>query len=153
MTRVSSHVNTATTRIGVDLFILNRAMEERAHRAAVAGGATGLTMAQALLLARVDPHGTRLGELAARALVTKQSAGHLVDQLERAGYVERLVEPADRRARLVCLTERARATIPAADAEVRAVLAEWESVLGPELMGQLATALSRLAAISDPFAP
>lgn len=39
-----------------------------------------------------------------RAGVTKQTAGFLVDQLEHAGYVERVADPTDGRARLVRIT-------------------------------------------------
>ena len=138
-------------RTGVDLFVVHRALEERAYRAAVAAGASGVTVAQARLLARVDDGGTRLGELAERALVTKQSAGHLVDQLERAGLVVRTPDPADGRARLVRLTQRARAVVGPANAEVAAALGEWQELLGEELMGHLADALARLAEVCDPF--
>ena len=144
-------VNSPPTSLGIDLFVVHRALEERAYRAAVAHGASDLTMAQARLLARVDLQGTRLVELAERALVTKQSAGHLVGQLERAGYVERTPDPADGRARLVRLTPRAHAVVPAADAAVSATLAQWRDHLGDELMGHLVEALAALAEISDPF--
>lgn len=139
-------------RVGVDLFVVNRALEARAYDAVLAAGVDDITVAQARLLARVGPDGTRLGELADRARVTKQTAGHLVDQLERAGYVVRTPDPSDGRARLVRLTDRARAVVPVANAEVVAVLDEWEAHLGPELMGALEEALSRLASVSDPFA-
>lgn len=142
----------AATALGVHLFVLHRALEARAYAAAVAAGADNLTVAQARLLARVGDEGTRLVELADRALVTKQTAGHLVDQLERRGYVERVRDPSDGRARLVRLTERSRAVVPRANAEVARVLAQWREHLGEREMDHLATSLARLAAISDPFA-
>ena len=40
--------------------------------------------------------GSRLTDLAAQAQVTKQTAGELVDQLERRGYVERVPDPSRR---------------------------------------------------------
>ena len=45
--------------------------------------------AQARVFQRIASTGSRLTELAAQAGITKQSAGFLVDQLERSGYVER----------------------------------------------------------------
>ncbi len=60
----------------------------------------------------VDPEGTRLSVLAARAQIAKQTATALVDRLERAGYVERVPDPADGRARLVRLTPRALEAVP-----------------------------------------
>jgi DNA-binding MarR family transcriptional regulator len=68
-------------------------------------------------------HGTRVSDLAEQARVTKQSAGFLVEQLETAGYVERVPDPADRRARLVRLTSRADRVVETANAEVERVLA------------------------------
>ena len=62
-----------------------------------------LTWRQAQLAAQIAEHGSRLTELAEQAQITKQSAGFLVDQLERAGLVERAPDPADARARLVAL--------------------------------------------------
>ena len=56
----------------------------------------------------VREEGMRLTELASNAGMTKQSAGELVDDLVELGYVERIPDPADRRAKLICLTERGR---------------------------------------------
>jgi DNA-binding MarR family transcriptional regulator len=54
----------------------------------------------------VREDGMRLTELAAMAGMTKQSIGEIVDDLARLGYVERIPDPADRRAKLICLTEK-----------------------------------------------
>ncbi len=54
----------------------------------------------------VREDGMRLTELASDAGITKQSAGELVDDLVDLGYVERIADPADKRAKLICLTER-----------------------------------------------
>ena len=43
----------------------------------------------------VEAASANLTELAQAAQVTKQTAGFLVDQLERAGYVERAADPSD----------------------------------------------------------
>ena len=52
--------------------------------------------------------GTRLGELANRAGVTKQSMMQVVDDLEECGYVRRVADPIDGRAKLVRLTAEGR---------------------------------------------
>ncbi len=105
--------------LGVLLFIPTRYLDQRILGAVVDAGFP-ITMAQAKLLQRVGPDGTRLSTLAEAAEVTKQSAGWLVDQLEAAGYVERVPDPSDARARLVRLTGHARAAIQVAGAEERA---------------------------------
>ncbi|MFI1353506.1 MarR family winged helix-turn-helix transcriptional regulator [Streptomyces sp. NPDC020898] len=83
---------------------------------------------------------------------TKQTAGFLVDQLEKAGYVTREPDPSDRRARLVCLAERVRAAQPVAARVVAEVEAEWEAHLGKCGMAQLRQALTLLREITDPYA-
>jgi DNA-binding MarR family transcriptional regulator len=50
------------------------------------------------------PGGLRLNELANRARITKQSMGELVNQLVLRGYLERVTDPEDGRARLILLT-------------------------------------------------
>jgi DNA-binding MarR family transcriptional regulator len=52
--------------------------------------------------------GLRLIDLAARAGITAQSMGELVDDLEVKGYLERRLDPDDRRAKRIYLTERGR---------------------------------------------
>jgi DNA-binding MarR family transcriptional regulator len=54
----------------------------------------------------VRDDGMRLTELARLAGMTKQSVGELVDDLVDLGYVERIPDPEDRRAKLICLTDR-----------------------------------------------
>jgi DNA-binding MarR family transcriptional regulator len=54
----------------------------------------------------VRDDGMRLTELARLAGMTKQSVGELVDDLVNLGYVERIADPEDRRAKLICLTDR-----------------------------------------------
>ncbi len=53
-------------------------------------------------------NGIRLTELAAKAKITKQSMGELVDQIVQRGYAERIPDPADGRARLIKMTSRGR---------------------------------------------
>src|SRR5829696_371828 len=50
--------------------------------------------------------GLRLTEIAEHANMTKQSVGEIVDDLAERGYVKRIPDPDDRRAKLICLTER-----------------------------------------------
>jgi len=138
--------------IGLLLFIPYRAMEKRVFGAMAAAGFDDFTPAQARVFQRIGPDGARLTELAEAAQVTKQTAGFLVDQLERAGYVERAPDPTDARARLVRVAERGAKAIPMAAAIVAEVEAEWTEYLGTQRMSQLRRALSQLREITDPYA-
>ena len=133
------------------LFVANRALEQRAFDAVVAAGITDITLAQARVAARIGPDGSRVSDLAEQARVTKQSAAFLVEQLETAGYVERVPDPTDGRARLVRLTTRARRVAEAADAEVQRVLSEWADHVGEERLRQMHETLRDLREITDPW--
>jgi DNA-binding MarR family transcriptional regulator len=136
---------------GLLMFVAYQAMEKRVLDAVVAAGYDDITLAQARVFQRIGPDGTRLGELAEQAQVTKQTAGFLVDQLERAGYVERTPDPADARARLVRVAKRGRAAGAVAAAVVAEVEDEWAAHLGARRMTQLREALGMLREITDPY--
>lgn len=137
--------------LGVLLFIPVRHMEERILAAVVAAGFP-ITLAQAKLAQRIDVEGSRLGRLAEAAQVTKQSAGYLVDQLEEAGYVERVRDPKDARAVLVRIAERGRQAIAVAQVAQERIEAEWEEHVGPEALEAMRVTLLKLREITDPFA-
>lgn len=137
--------------LGVLLYVAYRSLEQRAHDAVVAAGFIDITLAQARIAARIGPRGTRVSDLAARARVTKQSAAFLVAGLEASGYVERVPDPTDRRARLVRLTAQADKVVDAADAEVARVLAQWADHVGTDRLRQVSDILLDLREITDPW--
>jgi DNA-binding MarR family transcriptional regulator len=137
--------------LGILLFVTNRALEQRAFDAVVAAGITDITLAQARVAARIAPNGSRVSDLAEQARMTKQSAASLVEQLEKAQYVERVPDPTDGRARLVRLTPRLRRVAEVADAEVARVLAEWADHIGKDRIQQLHEILRDLRGITDPW--
>ncbi|HEY3504515.1 MAG TPA: MarR family transcriptional regulator [Actinocatenispora sp.] len=137
--------------VGVLMFVAHREMERRVMAALAAAGYDDITLAQARVAERIAPGGSRLTELAEAAQVSKQTAGYLVDQLARAGYVERVPDPTDGRARLVRLAARGRELLPIADATTAAVEREWARHLGAPAMAQLRRHLTRLREITDPY--
>jgi DNA-binding MarR family transcriptional regulator len=137
--------------LGLLCFYASRAMESRLFAALAAAGFDDLTPAQGRIAARIGPGGTRLTDLAEQALVTKQTAGHLVDLLERGGYVRRVPDPTDGRARLVQIAERGQEVAVVARKVEREVEAEWTAHLGHETAAQLRAALERLREITDPY--
>lgn len=88
--------------------------------------------------------GSRLSELAESAQLTKQSMGYLVDYLAERGYVERRPDPTDRRAALICLTERGWDEVRAALGIIAELEKNWERRLGTRGMGQLRELLTQL---------
>jgi DNA-binding MarR family transcriptional regulator len=93
-----------------------------------------------------NPAGVRSSELAAAARITKQSMGAIVDQLQEAGYVERVDDPDDARAKLVRLTKRGREAGRVARAAVRRVEADWARRVGAGRLAALRKSLTDLLA-------
>jgi DNA-binding MarR family transcriptional regulator len=140
-----------TVNTGLLLYIPYRWLENRVIKALIEAGFTDLTTAQMKIMQRIGPDGTRLTELAAQAQVTKQTAGFLVNQLEKAGWVERASDPADKRARLVRITAQGQEAVPVAAAAVAEVEAEWTAYLGEQRMTELRGILNDLREITDPY--
>ena len=133
------------------MFIAARAAADRIFSAVHDAGFDDVTIAQSRLMMGIDAEGTRLSVLADRAQIAKQTATALVDRLERAGYVERVPDPSDGRARLVRMTRRAEAALPIARAEEARIETEWEAHLGTERMNRLREALTALREVTDPY--
>jgi|SRR5215211_93449 len=94
----------------------------------------------------LDDGGTRVSVLAERAQITKQSMAELVVHLERLGYVERVPDPSDRRAKLVRATPRGRQLYKIAREVVAEIEADWTRRLGKAKMRQLRRLLEELNA-------
>ncbi len=133
------------------MFIAARYVETRV-RQSLADAGFEVSAARGRVMARVGENGTRLTDLAEQAQITKQTAGFLVDQLERAGYAERVPDPTDARARLVRIAPRGREAQRAARKVEREIAREWEEHLGAERMAALQDALTSLREITDPWA-
>lgn len=91
---------------------------ERLH----AAGYSDMTAAHHPVFENIDPEGTRLTVLATRAGLSNQSAGELVEALERRGYVERRPDSTDGRARLVVLTRKGRTLVRQAISEINMLM-------------------------------
>jgi DNA-binding MarR family transcriptional regulator len=76
------------------------------------------------------PEGMRLTEMARQARITKQSMGELVDQLVERGYVQRISDPDDGRARRIRITPQGRKVSRLARKLVHEVEAEWSRRIG-----------------------
>lgn len=81
--------------------------------------------------------------------MTKQSMGYLIDHLERRGYVERVPDPADQRARIIRRTARGWAVEPVARASIRRLEDEWAEQIGAERMREFRSVLADLATLLE----
>jgi DNA-binding MarR family transcriptional regulator len=95
-------------------------------------GFTDLQPRHGSVLAYLDKDGVRATDLSRLSGVHKQVIGTVVDELERLGYVERRPDPADRRAKLICPTERGLDQMRVADTFVTTLERRHSRRLGPE---------------------
>jgi DNA-binding MarR family transcriptional regulator len=99
----------------------------------------------------VDPEGSRLTELAERSGLTKQAVGEVVDHLEALGYVERVPDPLDGRAKIIRLTARGKEARQAAERIFEDIERRWGEEVGPERMAAMRETLE--AVVSAQRAP
>lgn len=90
--------------------------------------------------------GLRLTDLAARAGMTAQSMGELVDDLVGLGYVARRPDPADRRAKRIHLTARGAENVRAGFRAVADQERELAELLGETAHRRLRGTLEKLLA-------
>ena len=90
--------------------------------------------------------GWRVTDLAQRAQVSKPTVVHAVDELVRLGYARREPDPADGRAKLVTLTERALEAERVGREAIARIRDAWAGALGEREMAQLEALLLRLRA-------
>ncbi len=127
--------------------LLARAGADRLRADFAAQGMDGLRPVHALLLIPLLGGGRHASSLAADLGVTRQAVAQVVATLERDGYLRRVTDPGDARAKLVCLTPRGRAALRSMHASARAVEDEWRQRLGDQcLAGFRETLLTLLSA-------
>lgn len=136
--------------LGTLCFYPVRAMEAHVTESLSAAGYDDITPAQQRVFQRVTEDGVRIGQLARQAMVTKQTATFIVDQLEKAGYVERITDPTDARARLVRLSERGRTLNGVARQASRQIESSWADHLGEDEADNLRVLLAKLREVTDP---
>lgn len=93
----------------------------------------------------LEPDGSRLTELAARAQMTKQSMSALIDDLERWGYLERIPDPSDGRARIIRRTQRGWDLERVARESVRAFEDDWAARIGKDRLRELTRMLAEFS--------
>jgi DNA-binding MarR family transcriptional regulator len=94
----------------------------------------------------------RLTELATLAGMTKQSIGEVIDNLVELGYVKRVPDPQDRRAKLLCLTERGEEAQKVGLSLFRKIEQRWAKRYGSERFAQLRELLEEIAIAESPGA-
>jgi DNA-binding MarR family transcriptional regulator len=103
-----------------------------------------------VLLPLFEEDGLRIGEVARRARLSKQTMTTMVRLAERDGLVERRPDPADRRATRVHLTAKAHRFRPVAEETLAELEKLARTALGERGLPAAERALTRLAALDSP---
>ena len=90
-------------------------------------------------------NGSRLTDLAERARLTKQAVGEAVAELEQLGYIERVPDPEDGRAKIIRLTARGEDAARMGRRLFAEIEAEWAERFGQERIADLRACAEEIA--------
>jgi len=132
--------------IGQYLLEVAKDFQKRALVAFAEAGHDRVQPAHQAVLTYLRLSGTRLTELAERASMTKQAMGQLVDELERLGYVERIPDSSDGRAKIVRFTPAGLELIEIGTEIGSRINTEYAALIGRQKLRQLHDLLAELHA-------
>lgn len=131
--------------VGQLLFACARLWNEEAIARVQARSGLPVRVAHTRLFPYIPFEGAPAAAIARRAGISKQAVGKLLDDLEAMGVVERVPDPADRRAQRVRWTDRGREGILHGLGVLAGLEQELAGELGPGRMDALRGLLADLA--------
>lgn len=112
-----------------------------------AAGLGDLRPGHGCVFGNIDPEGgTRLTELAELANMTKQSVSEFASDLEKLGYLERVPDPNDGRAKTIRLTDQGRRAYSIGRQLIDELEREWGQRYGEERIAALREGLEVVTA-------
>jgi DNA-binding MarR family transcriptional regulator len=129
---------------------LARSQAARVTAQFAAAGLAGLRPGHAQLLVPLLGAGRRASDLADHLGVSRQAVAQVVATLEKGGYVERVTDPQDARAKLIRLTPRGLVALGVMRQTALAVEQEWARRLGPDQFDRFRETLVTLLSVSSP---
>ncbi len=111
-----------------------------------AAGLDGIRPAQSVALVPLAAGGLHASDLADRLRVSRQAVAQGVAALERHGYVTRVPDPADARARIIELAPRGREALRVMRSHALALEERWQQALGQPRLTELREILHTLLA-------
>src|SRR5215208_5110614 len=136
--------------IGALLRLAWQAVRERIYEGVLEAGYTDLSRAQVFLLRWPPFDGLRPSEIATRNQLSRQAINDLLSDLEKGGYLERIPDPTDGRARIVRFTERGWDLTQVISDMSFASEREWAQVIGESRFDEFRSTLSELVAHALP---
>jgi DNA-binding MarR family transcriptional regulator len=102
-----------------------------------AAGLDGIRPAQAVALVPLAAGGLHASDLADQLKVSRQAVAQGIAALERHGYVTRVPDPVDARARIIEITPRGRQALRVMRSNALDLEKRWEQILGQQRLGEL----------------
>src|SRR5213082_2643663 len=115
-------------------------------RRVLAAGYSDIRPGHGCVFGNIDPDGSRLTDLADRAGMTKQSVGEVTSDLEQRGYLERVADSSDGRAKIIRLTAHGREVYAIGRQLIDELEHEWAERYGTERVAALREALEVVTA-------
>ena len=112
-------------------------------------GFAELRPAHGCVFGNIEDAGSRLTELAERSGLTKQSVGEAVADLEALGFVERVPDSADGRAKIIQLTEHGRQALAASQEIFADIERRFAGEIGRERYAEFRQALMDLHGLTQ----
>jgi len=138
--------------VGAMLGVVWQWVRDRLYAGVVAAGYDDLNAAHVGLWRYPGLEGLRPSQLADRRGITKQSVNDLLAHLEQHGYLMRVPDSADGRARVIRLTSKGWRLQQAIYAEAGAAQLRIAEILGPRRFAQLHSSLELLTEqLADPL--
>ncbi len=131
--------------VGALLRVVWQWVRDQMYAGVIAAGYDDLNAAHVGLWRYPGLDGLRPSQLADLAGITKQSVNDLLGHLERHGYLERVPDPGDGRARVIRLTSKGRRLEQTIYDEAGAAQLRIAQILGPRRFAQLHSSLELLA--------
>lgn len=123
--RRPAHHRAPQSHLGFLLWRASRAFLDALRQELAARGYDDLSASHVNVMPMLDADGTTAQVLAGRIGISKQAAGRIVGELDRAGYVRREPDVGDGRARLVFFTDKGRSLLDEGERAKIAIEERW----------------------------
>ncbi|MGH9298375.1 MAG: MarR family winged helix-turn-helix transcriptional regulator [Acidimicrobiales bacterium] len=133
--------------VGAMLRVVWQWVRNEIYAGVVAAGYDDLNAAHVALWRYPGLDGLRPSQLADHVGITKQSVNDLLGHMERQGYLRRVPDPADGRARVIRLTSKGWRLAETIYGGARAAQLRIAEILGPRRYAQLHSSLELLTEI------
>ncbi len=120
---------------------------EEMYRRVAAAGYPELRPSHGCVFRYLEPDGSRLADLADKSGMTKQAFGEHLANVEALGYIVRVPDPDDGRAKLIVPTPRGREALVLGRAIFAELEREWAEQIGAERVAALRETLAQIHAL------